>query len=1347
MLARRVTADRTDPFATDPNETIRTLGRLALRRDVYDPTDLFVLGDLCARLALADEQLMILYVGKTLLAYRRARQYANRAQDRKLAEQAVEIFVRWVMEIADRAPTARNLAAALWAASEIPKDDQPGDFHNILIRLAGRYPDAGDTLPPLPALPEPRETIELTAVPTPTQPMQIPLTEEIIEELPAELLDTQPDLLDTQADDDRRIELGNMLGSLPPNIPRKDSAGNHDWTGPSALPTAPPDAVLPAVSAPIILPAPRPADEVYSDDFRVDDVLANRYEVKHILRGGMGVIYLCYDYEQRDIVAIKTFQGRFLTNERAVGRFTQEALTWIRLEKHTNIVQARLVKEIGSERVRERPHIILEYIAGPEGLGSDLKSWIVHNRLDLITAVDVALQIGLGMQHAVRMVPGLVHRDLKPANILVRHDGIAKVTDFGLVQSFDNVTLRESPDGEPPDSLRLTRAGAIVGTAPYLSPEQARGADVDLRSDIYTFGAILYEMLFRRPLFGARTFEQWILAHINQTPELPADTPATIPYNLTALLMACLEKDPANRPADWGALVNELSGVYEWLTGKPASYEVSGPQMQARELMDQAYSLTELGYCEEALTAHDRSIDLDPESAWIWTSKGRTLRLLNRYDEALACYDRALYLNPEFAWAWKSKGIILERLDKFDDALHAYETAARLRPNDIWALYYQAGVLRDLNRHDEAIERLDHALAIDSKHALSHTRRGQLLRALQHYPEALAAFEQAIELDPSDGAAWDGKGLTLKQMGQTSEAISAFMQATRLSSWFWVWEHLADALIDQGGYLEALPVIQQAIRLNGQQASLWAEQGRILRQLQRYPEALDSYNQALELEPGNTRILSGKGWVLERLGRTEEALAQYRAAAQSEPGNAWNWYNLGCALISLGRYEDAIPGLRNAVLIDPQHAGSWANWGSALRRLGNYKKALTCLKRAVRLDPRYAWAWNEQGLTLESLNRSDDALKAYESAASAAPREPSYCYNQADLLIALSRYEAALPALQQVLDIAPNHHRAWAKLGQAQRRLNHLDEALVAYQRATEIDPHYAWAWNGQGLTLSSLDRHDDALICFRRATEEDPTDVWYWYNQADELLTLDRYEAALDALDQSLQLDETHMESWAKRGQVLRRLGRYKEAVASYDHALALDPHYAWAWNGRGLALEQMNHREEAIVSYEKAAQEDPTSVWYWLNQLDPLLSLGRREEALDVCDQAIKTAPEEPIPWARKGQILRRLGRHEEALDAYDQAVQLDPHYAWAWNGKGLAYAELLRWEEALTCYERAVQENDGDVWFWHNRGEALMALNQYDEAIRMFNRALEIDPQHDSSRKKRTEARKKRHDLSEE
>ncbi|MEL7236969.1 MAG: serine/threonine-protein kinase, partial [Chloroflexota bacterium] len=342
---------------------------------------------------------------------------------------------------------------------------------------------------------------------------------------------------------------------------------------------------------------------------------------------------------------------------------TQETLTWIRLEKHSHIVQARLVQNIAN-----RPHIILEHISGPTGLGADLRSWIDHNRLDLEQSLQFALHIALGMQHASRAINGLVHRDLKPGNILVTQDSIAKVTDFGLVRSLDadpSATTqnndRSTADVANSSDLRLTRVGAIVGTAPYMSPEQCRSEDVDLRSDIYAFGAVLHEMLTGKHIFNAKRWEAWLYAHVNDIPRIDEQHRKEMPDALADLILHCLEKQPHKRYQSWGEIVDELAAIYRDTFGEEPQLEVSGTQLEARELMDKGYSLTELHRLEEAIEAYDRAIGLQPEVAWGWARKGRTLRLMNKLDESLAAYDKSLELFPNYGWAYNGRGIVLER--------------------------------------------------------------------------------------------------------------------------------------------------------------------------------------------------------------------------------------------------------------------------------------------------------------------------------------------------------------------------------------------------------------------------------------------------------------------------------------------------------------------------------------------------------------------------------------------------------------------------------------------------------------------------------------------------------------
>lgn len=356
-------------------------------------------------------------------------------------------------------------------------------------------------------------------------------------------------------------------------------------------------------------------------DYKVGQRLEGRYEVAEVKHGGMGVVYLCYDHQNREPLAIKTFQKKFMDHERAIARFEQEALTWIRLEKHLHIVQARLVQKIDN-----RPHILLEHVSGMEGVGVDLRSWIDHNRLTPRQALTFALHIALAFLHATTKVPGLVHRDLKPGNILVTHDGIAKVTDFGLVRSLDNTPHHDATEASSSVSdhtssdehaQRLTRVDAVVGTPPYMSPEQCLGHPVDPRSDIYAFGIVLYESLTGRHPLEARGPQEWKQAHLHQQPSFDEQACERLPASWRDFVLACLAKDPTARPQTWREVLDSLSALYQAEFGEAPSLALDGMSLKARELMDKGYSLTELGRYEEALLAYDQALELQPDYAWL----------------------------------------------------------------------------------------------------------------------------------------------------------------------------------------------------------------------------------------------------------------------------------------------------------------------------------------------------------------------------------------------------------------------------------------------------------------------------------------------------------------------------------------------------------------------------------------------------------------------------------------------------------------------------------------------------------------------------------------------------------
>jgi len=1437
--------DERDHFATDPNPEVRLLGRLALRRD--DINDLFALGDLCARLsATQDRRLLVFYVGKALIAYRRADDIAQNDVDRLTARRILADFTDWVVTHARRYPTRRNVAVALWLLADDREDDpfggsdttryawdddqldptvgaliaaylhpthddlsqsdlntitglnERGDERSSLIEssldddekkgsrsldalLHSHHDEASDVTWFDNLQPQSDSVMDSGSFVTGTFATDDPVNDERtyaadesavihlsgsavidvdVRQKHDDLLKSDP-LFDSDSlltiDDSRSaardsdfLSEGDSLESQP------DRRGSSAQIGGDTIAseTRIEDDLAQSISA---LEHNRPRTSQANNrerqshysvsrrrdlgretaEFNVGDLMDNRYEVADVRRGGMGVVYLCYDREQREPVAIKSFQSKFLDNERAIARFLQEAVTWIHLEKHRHIVQARLVQTIAN-----RPHIILEHISGPEGLKADLRSWIDHKRLTLRHAIEFGVHIALGMQHATQRVEGLVHRDLKPANILVTHDGIAKVTDFGLVRSLEAsdisiVGLEIEAALLPPDE-RLTRVGAVIGTAPYMSPEQCQAKNVDLRSDIYAFGCLLYEMLTGKHIFNVKKLEAWMHAHIHNTPEFDPAAIAAIPPRLHQFVMKCLEKDPGNRPSNWGMIADELAAIYEDVTGMPVVLEVTGPALEARELMDKGYSLTELGRLDEALDAYDRAIDMQPNYAWAWARKGRTLRLLNRYDEAITCYDKALAIQPHYAWAWKGKGIVLERMGAQDQALKAYQTATEIDPDDVWNWYNQADALQNMGRYDEAVALLKRALQLDSAHPNSWAKLGQVYRLQHDFQSAISAYEKAIELDPTYAWALNGCGLAFKAIHHYKEALLCFKRAARYQpDEVWHWYNLTEMLVELGQYDEAVQPAQEAVRINPEHAFSWAKMGQVLRYVRRYADALKAYDRAIAIQPDYAWAINGKGIVLEQQERYEEALEAYRHAAKISTTDVWHWYNQGNVLVLMGRYSEALPLLEEAVKINPAHARSWARMGNALRQLGRLQDALTAYLQATALDISYAWAWNELGITYEALKQYDDALAAYQRAAECDPNDPFYVYQQVDLHLAHGNAEAALALLEKSLKVDQRNSRLLAKHGQVLRRLNRLQDALRSYARAVEIDPNNAWAWNGRGLVLAALNQHEDALNSFRKAAQVDPQDAWYWYNQGDELFVLGRIREALDALEHALKINPNHAESWAKKGQALRRLDRLPEALAAYDQALTINPKYAWAWNGRGLVLEFMQRREEAVVSYERAIQEDSRVIWYYTNEVDLLLDMGRKQDALRVIEKAVREIPDNATTWARRGQVLRRLGDYQSAVESYSRALELDPAYGWAWNGKGLAYMGMNRYEDALACYAEAVRLTPNDTWFWHNQGEAMLTKGDCEGAVKSFSRALQLDPNHKPSKDKLAQA----------
>ncbi|MDQ3751029.1 MAG: protein kinase, partial [Acidobacteriota bacterium] len=249
--------------------------------------------------------------------------------------------------------------------------------------------------------------------------------------------------------------------------------------------------------------------------------------------GGMGEVYLAEDTRLERKVALKILPEDFASDTERMRRFVQEAKSASALN-HPNIIT---IYEIGET---DNPHFIAtEYIEG-ETLHNRLKS----EPLNLKSVLDIAIQVASALEAAHRA--GIVHRDIKPENVMVRPDGLVKILDFGIAKLTEK--KNESIDAEAATAVQAgTMPGMIIGTANYMSPEQARGKTVDARTDIFSFGIVLYEMLSGKLPFEGESAMDTIGAILHKEPVSLSQISPDLPRELQRIIEKCLRKDRDER--------------------------------------------------------------------------------------------------------------------------------------------------------------------------------------------------------------------------------------------------------------------------------------------------------------------------------------------------------------------------------------------------------------------------------------------------------------------------------------------------------------------------------------------------------------------------------------------------------------------------------------------------------------------------------------------------------------------------------------------------------------------------------------------------------------------------------
>jgi tetratricopeptide (TPR) repeat protein len=492
----------------------------------------------------------------------------------------------------------------------------------------------------------------------------------------------------------------------------------------------------------------------------------------------MGIVYVCYDHENKEVVALKTFQDKCLSSKEARDSFKKEALLWVLLERHPYIVRARWVDELDY-----RLFVVCEFVA-PDDEGRNTLTHYLRQPISLKQALIWSIQFCDGMEYAVSkgVTP---HRDIKPDNIMITRDGMLKITDFGLAGMWQgegmSKGLKEIAGGEQKSFSFLKEAGGkiVCGTPPWMAPEQFDG-EADVRSDLYSFGIVLYQMAQDGNLpIRPQGSDHWEKAHKTYLPRfdrLASGTDART--SLFPLVEKCLEKDPGRRYEGFGELRSDLEAVYEEeVTRRTGEKLPSQPEMtefEAWELNNKGVSLHNLGLHDEAIRAYQEALRIRPDDSMAHYNLGLALYSERNFDGAVEQYREAIRIRPEYAEAHNNLGNALAAKGNMDEAIREYREALKIRPEDADAHNNLGNALRAEGDLDGAIGEYREAVRIRPEYAEAHSNLGIALADKGNLDGAIGEYRVALKIRPEYAEAHYNLGNALDGKHDLDGAIRAF---------------------------------------------------------------------------------------------------------------------------------------------------------------------------------------------------------------------------------------------------------------------------------------------------------------------------------------------------------------------------------------------------------------------------------------------------------------------------------------------------------------------------------------------------------------------------------------------
>jgi serine/threonine-protein kinase len=750
-----------------------------------------------------------------------------------------------------------------------------------------------------------------------------------------------------------------------------------------------------------------------SDELSSNSTLSHYRIVSKLGAGGMGKVYLAQDTKLDRKVALKILPSDVASSRDRMDRFVREAKSAAALN-HPNVAH---IYEIGESEGTN--FIAMEFVDG-----KTFREMIHDEKSELKVLLKHLLQVGEGLAKA--HTSGIVHRDLKPDNIMITHDGHAKVLDFGLAKLLETNTGKTAEVGEAATAMmpvQHSTPGMIMGTVGYMSPEQAQGKSVDQRSDIFSFGCILYEAVTGHKPFAADSMVDTLHKIIHDPAPAITDFNPSAPPGLHRVIRKCLAKEPEKRYQTIRDTANDLEDLLEEMKGGSDFERSIVPNRSANEVKTQVYGSGSVAATGITQTAATHSPTTSSSSLEYAVTQARTHKL-----------------------ATTIMGVLLIGAIS---SVGYYVFLSRGSTKQIRSI----AVMPFINESGNAdVEYLSDGMTETLIKSLSN------LSSLDVKPRSAVFRYKGKDADiQTIGKDLNVQGILNGRVAQRGDQLTLSLELVDVQKNSVIWTEQYQR--KQSELVSLQSEIARDVSTNLRAKLSGAEETKVTKTATADPEAYQAY-------------LKGRYyWNRRTAENVKKAIEQFKSATDRDPNYALAFVGLADCYAVLNEYagtptSETIPQSKayaeRALLIDGQLAEAHATLGIVNEHSWQWDAAEKEFKRAIELNPNYPTAYHWYSIFLKGLGRNDEAAAMINRAQELDPLSSVIGVNVSRMYQLQNNYDASIENSLKLIELDPNFGPAYEYLSLSYLKRGRNAEAVAAAEKAVELT-------NASSITVGDL--------------------------------------------------------------------------------------------------------------------------------------------------------------------------------------------------------------------------------------------------------------------------------------